>query len=259
MLSPLRTSETLRLIVVDVDGCLTPGEGQPLDFRVLQRVAELSGRARLSSGLPAVTLCTGRPAPYIEVLMQAIGAFWPAIYENGAGLYFPQTYRFATSPLITPEVREALGHVRQALLERVVAPGLGHLQPGKEISLSVYPVLPTSVRELRRLVQESLQPYAAWYAVAVSVTCVDVIPRGVDKGTGVRWLAEETGVGLSQIGGVGDSPGDLPFLTRVGFAAAPANANPEVKARVHYVSPFEDGEGVVDILERLVRPPTADR
>jgi hydroxymethylpyrimidine pyrophosphatase-like HAD family hydrolase len=86
-----------------------------------------------------------------------------------------------------------------------------------------------------------------------SAACVNVIPRGVDKGTGVRWLSEETGVSLSQIGGVGDSASDLKFLTLVGFAAAPSNAAPEVKERVHYVSPFEDGEGLVDILERCVR------
>ena len=59
-------------------------------------------------------------------------------------------------------------------------------------------------------------------------------------------------VPLSRIGGVGDSSSDLTFLTMVGFAAAPANAAPDVKERVHYVSPFEDGEGLMDILERCV-------
>jgi len=246
-------------VVVDVDGCLTRGEAQPLDFRVLERVAEHNARARLDPALPAVTLCTGRPEPYLEVLMQAIGAFWPGVYENGAGLYFPDAYRFVENPLITAETREALGHVKEALRAGVVERGWGYFQPGKELSLSLYPVPPTPVSQLLRLVEEALQPYAPWYVTDESVTCVNVIPRGVDKGTGVRWLAEETQVPLSRMGGVGDSPGDLAFLTLVGFAAAPANAASQVKEQVHYVSPFEDGEGLIDILEQVSKLPTARR
>lgn len=247
-----RIEQPLRLIVVDVDGCLTRGEAQPLDFRVLERVAEFNARARENPALPAVTLCTGRQQPYVEVLMQAIGAFWPGIYENGGGLYFPQTYRFVENPLITAETREALERVKKTLREEVVEAGVGYFQPGKEVSLSLYPLPGTSVRQLRRRVEEALRPHAAWYVAEESATCINVIPRGVDKGNGVRWLSEETGVPLSRIGGVGDSSSDLTFLTLVGFAAAPANAAPEVKERVHYVSPFENGEGLVDILERCV-------
>ena len=62
----------IRLIVIDVDGVLSPGEAAPLDFAVLQRLAEVNDRARHDPHHPAVTLCTGRPAPYVEVLMQAI-------------------------------------------------------------------------------------------------------------------------------------------------------------------------------------------
>jgi HAD superfamily hydrolase (TIGR01484 family) len=246
----LEIKESLRLIVVDVDGCLTRGEAQPLDFRVLERVAEFNARAQANPAVPAVTLCTGRQEPYVEVLMQAIGAFWPGIYENGGGLYFPQAYRFIENPLISPDTRQALGHVKEILRQEVIEQGLGYLQPGKEVSLSVYPVPSTPLEQLRRVVQQAVRPYAAWYTTDESATCVDVIPVGVNKGTGVRWLSAETGVPLSQIGGVGDSPGDLTFLTLVGLAAAPANATPEVKTHVDYVSPFEDGEGLIDILER---------
>ncbi|MFQ6057338.1 MAG: HAD family hydrolase [Anaerolineae bacterium] len=249
----MKIEKPLRLIVVDVDGCLTRGEAQPLDFGVLARVAEFNARARDNPSLPAVTLCTGRPEPYVEVLMQAIGAFRPGIYENGGGLYFPREYRFVENPLITTEMREVLGRVKRALRTEVVEPGLGYFQPGKEVSLSLYPLPGTTVGQLYRHVTRALRPYTAWYVAEESATCVNVIPRGVDKGTGVRWLSEETGVPLSRIGGVGDSTSDLKFLTLVGFAAAPANATPAVKERVHYVSPFENGEGLIDILERWVR------
>jgi len=41
-------------------------------------------------------------------------------------------------------------------------------------------------------------------------------------------------------------------LSILGRSAAPANAADEVKARVDYVSPYEDGDGVVDILRGWV-------
>jgi 3-deoxy-D-manno-octulosonate 8-phosphate phosphatase (KDO 8-P phosphatase) len=75
---------------------------------------------------------------------------------------------------------------------------------------------------------------------------------GIDKGAGVEWLSRETGVPLAQMAGIGDSPGDLPYLRRVGFSAAPANATDDVKRTVQYVSPFKDSKGVVDILLRWI-------
>jgi hydroxymethylpyrimidine pyrophosphatase-like HAD family hydrolase len=87
------------------------------------------------------------------------------------------------------------------------------------------------------------------------VTCVDVMPAGIDKGTGVRWLSEEVGIPLAGLGGIGDSTSDCKFLRLVGHPAAPANATAEVKASVRYVSPYEDGDGVVDILRHWCGQP----
>jgi HAD superfamily hydrolase (TIGR01484 family) len=245
-----RVDNLVRLVVVDVDGCLTPGEAQPWNFEALSYVAQLNREARHSPQVPAVTLCTGRQEPYVEVLMQAIDAHLPAIYENGGGLYFPQEYRFAENPLITPEMRETLGRVKAALRRKIVEAGQGYFQPGKEVSLTLYPTNHTTVHELYHTVIEVLTTHQAHYTAQASVSCVDILPQGVDKGSGVKWLSEETGVPLAQMGGIGDSTSDLKFLCLVGHSAAPANATDEVKVAVDCVSPYEDGDGVVDILRR---------
>jgi hydroxymethylpyrimidine pyrophosphatase-like HAD family hydrolase len=75
---------------------------------------------------------------------------------------------------------------------------------------------------------------------------------GVDKGAGVKWLAAETGISLAEMVGVGDAPGDSFFLALTGCSAAPANAEPEIKAIVDYVSPYQDGQGLLDIVEHIV-------
>jgi 3-deoxy-D-manno-octulosonate 8-phosphate phosphatase (KDO 8-P phosphatase) len=48
-----------------------------------------------------------------------------------------------------------------------------------------------------------------------------------------------------QIAFIGDDLFDLPILLRVGFSAAPADAHPEVRDRVHFVSDFNGGWGAV--------------
>lgn len=243
-------------MVIDVDGCLTPGEGQPWNFEALKYVAQLNRKAQKDPTKLAATLCTGRQEPYVEVMMQAIDAHLPGVYENGGGLYFPREYRFAENPLITAEMREALAGIKATLRREIVETGLGHFQPGKEVSLTIYPLDQVSVHELHLATIEALETSNAGYIAQASVSCVDVTPKGVDKGAGVRWLSRETGIPLDQMGGIGDSVSDLTFLSIVGRSAAPANAADEVKRAVDYVSPYEDGDGVVDILRRSVEQNT---
>jgi hydroxymethylpyrimidine pyrophosphatase-like HAD family hydrolase len=239
----------VRLAVVDIDGCLTPGEARAWDWQALQAIGDLNQRAARSEEAPAVTVCTGRQEPYAEAMMQAIGAFVPGIYENGCGLYFPTTYRFVEHPSITEETREALFAAKAALRSRIVAPGMGIFQPGKESSLTLYPVPGTSVSDLYQAVAGVLAGSDAQFSVQASVSCVDVMPSGLDKGAGVRWLSHETGIALAQMGGIGDSTSDLAYLRLVGWTAAPVNATDEVKAVAGYISAYEDGAGVVDILQ----------
>jgi hypothetical protein len=51
---------------------------------------------------------------------------------------------------------------------------------------------------------------------------------------------------------MGDDLLDLPVLVRVGLSAAPADADPEVRSRVQWVSARRGGEGAVRELIELV-------
>ena len=241
-------SSTVRLAVVDIDGCLTPGVASDWNWRTLQSILVLNQRARRGEQVPSVTLCTGRQQPYVEVLMQAIGAHQPGIYENGCGLYFPDTYSFAEHPLITVEARKTLAVAKARLQRDIVGRGLGYFQPGRDASLSVFPLAPIHVAELLQIVVAALRADAESLTILNSAACIDITPKGVSKGAGLCWLAEMVGVPLGRIGGIGDSTSDLSFLDLVGESAAPANAMADVKAVVDYVSPYENGDGVVDIL-----------
>jgi HAD superfamily hydrolase (TIGR01484 family) len=243
-------ADRLQLVLVDVDGCLTPGEDRGWNWRALQTIAHLNRASRRDPRFPAVTLCTGRQEPYVEVLTQAIDASFPAIYENGCGLFFPEDYRFVEHPAINGEVREALLEAKKRLGRQVVGQGLGYFQPGKEVSLTIYPLPGTGLASLYRIVAQELAAAGQHLTVQASASCVDITPAGLSKESGVQWLSRETGIPLACMGGIGDSAGDLAFLRLMGRSGAPANAAAEVRDAVETVSRLSDGDGVVDIVDR---------
>ncbi len=58
----------------------------------------------------------------------------------------------------------------------------------------------------------------------------------------------------SAAGYVGDDLLDLPVLTRVGFSAAPSDADPVVKRHVRYVTRLEGGRGAVrEVVELILK------
>ena len=68
-----------------------------------------------------------------------------------------------------------------------------------------------------------------------------------------RILAEQ-GLEEAEAAYMGDDLLDLPILTRAGFAAAPADAAAEVRARAHWTSSAGGGRGAVrELIELILR------
>jgi 3-deoxy-D-manno-octulosonate 8-phosphate phosphatase (KDO 8-P phosphatase) len=75
-----------------------------------------------------------------------------------------------------------------------------------------------------------------------------------DKLQMFRELLEQEGLSSEQVAFMGDDVLDLPVLTRVGLSAAPADAAPDVLARVDWVSSRAGGDGAArEFLEALLR------
>jgi HAD superfamily hydrolase (TIGR01484 family) len=239
----------VRLALLDVDGCLTPGEASPLNFPILEALQNLNQAATEDPAVPGLALCTGRPEPYVELLTQAIGGYLPAIWENGAGLFIPAEYRFELNPMLDSGRQEAFEHARRFIGEAVVRPGLARKQPGKEVSISLYPTDGTSIEQVYEVAGRALEPLAGQYWVQTGLTCVEVLPAGIHKGTGVRWLLEELDLDQEQVLAVGDAPGDLEIFSVAGLGATPANGDPTLKELADYVAPRAFSEGVLDIID----------
>ena len=241
-------NDAIRLLVVDIDGCLVPVEHGPYDLVRLARVADLNRLSREDPAVPPLTILSGRPHPYVDALMQILDIQLPAIFENGAGLATRSPYGARYRPE-AERGREALGHLTRELSGREDLT----IQPGKSASLTVFPAdRAAGIGWLEELLAELLERNSLELLLDPAQECVNVLVPGVDKGLGLRWLAEEVEVPLEQVAGIGDSPGDLAWLSLCGHSAAPANAVQQVKERVDEVSRLEDVAAVVELYERVV-------
>ncbi|WP_206954563.1 KdsC family phosphatase [Trinickia acidisoli] len=75
-----------------------------------------------------------------------------------------------------------------------------------------------------------------------------------DKIEAFAQLMREANVTAEQCGYMGDDWPDLGVMTRCGFAAAPANAHPEVIARAHWVAEARGGQGAArEVCDAILR------
>ena len=73
-----------KLFISDIDGCIS----QPYQAMRAEGVAALTVLAQQGGALgssavyPALSLCSGRPMPYVECLTQALGLQMPVLFES---------------------------------------------------------------------------------------------------------------------------------------------------------------------------------
>lgn len=84
---------------------------------------------------------------------------------------------------------------------------------------------------------------------------IRLVVQGVpDKLAAYEQILRDSNLADDAVAYMGDDLVDLPVLARVGLAAAPADAAPEVRAAVHWVSACTGGRGAVrEFIEMVLR------
>lgn len=239
----------MKLIVLDCDGVISAGETHPFALSVFERMARINRLARSDRRIPAITLNTGRPSPYVEAVLQAIDGWQPCLYENGAGLYDPGNYCFETSPVFTEDIADELKRVTEELDRAVVQIGQAYWQPGKSVCLSLFARNPLTFEEIHEKTAAIVAQISENIVCQPAKRALNIFPKNINKGSGLTWLAERIAIDISDMAGVGDTSGDIDFLAMTGRSAAPGNAAREVKAAVQWVSEHPDSKGLNDILD----------
>lgn len=212
--------------------------------------------AQQNSELPPLVFCTGRQIPYAEALAQMINSFFPgfpSITENGAFLYDIAKNEFYPNPILTGEIIKGLFEVKM-VVDELVSKAQATKELGKEVCISLNPLNEQPVEQLFEEVCQYLERFEEIIEITHSKSAVDITPKGINKASGVKFLAEVTGIKLNEMLGIGDTRGDLPMLKLVGTPTAPQNATDEVKKEVIFVASLPEIEGVIEILQKFTQP-----
>jgi hydroxymethylpyrimidine pyrophosphatase-like HAD family hydrolase len=216
-----------RLLVTDFDGTLaTAGDVRPEVLGDLDRIRE-SGRK--------LVLLTGRELPDLIRICPFLNIFERVIAENGAVLYDPVTHR-ETSLTDPPSA---------VLLDALTRAGVTPLSRGLRIISTVQPQETKALEVIRDLGLEM--------TLAFNKGSVMILPSGINKASGLARVLQDLGISAENAVGVGDGENDHIFLKTCGFSVAVANAVPALKAEADWVTQAPNGDGVRELIEKILR------
>lgn len=221
------TSQLLiQAIATDYDGTIaTEGRVSETTLTALQRWQK-AGRKLL--------LVTGRRLDDLYSIFPQAQLFDCIVAENGALLAFPAT---GEQKLLGDSPPESL---IKALQQHQVPFELGR------------GIISTRIPH-DKIVAEVIKELGLAWQISYNKGAVMLLPEGVDKDTGLTTALQQMNLSPDVVVGVGDGENDLPLLQLCGLAVSVANAVPALKTYSDWVMTKNSGEGVVELIHRLLK------
>ncbi len=274
----------IRLLAVDVDGTLTPGNNKvtPDTRRALQRLHD--------AGI-AITIATGRRYRTTRAIIDEVGMSLPAVCLGGA-LVKHHDHATVAKEAYAPKDCERIVALARELGQSVVFQhdadifGTQDFLVDDALPWNVHTKLyfensaPLSHRgdaiaddhgmdvlvigvfgakqELRALARALSERFRGKLATTVVPDSVgggwycEVRQAHVSKWTGLEHLAGELDIALEEICAVGDELNDLPMIRNAGASVAMGNAHEDVKSAADWVTDRHDEDGLVGVVDWIL-------
>lgn len=213
------------VFTTDYDGTLAENERvTPMSIKALDRL-KATGRK--------LVLVTGRQLDELKALFPEHYMFDRIVAENGALLYRPATLELKLLAERPPE------SFFECLRQKNVPFSAGH-------------VIVATWEPHHHAVLEAIKESNAEHQVIFNKGAVMVLPPGINKATGLREALREMGQCLHNTVAIGDAENDNAMLQAAECAIAVANALPAVKALTDWTTEKSSGEGVTQLIDRLI-------
>ncbi|MDG6882497.1 phosphoglycolate phosphatase [Phocoenobacter uteri] len=227
------------MFILDIDGCITEGKGEEIDLIALNQLKQ-----RIHNTDKNTILCTGRSALYVEAIAQMLNLTNWCICENGAYIYHTGTEEILYHPNITPKTKQQLKGIQDILTTSPQFTKIAEIELGKEICISLNPI-GIGIEALYNLILDNIDLKGV--NIAHSTTAVDITPLNINKEKGLLWLSEKCNINLNTAIAVGDSMGDIGFMSLCENKACPNNASEQVKDIADFIATSNSTKGLIEI------------
>ena len=224
-MSMLPTTARLRALATDFDGTLAHNGTVKATTREALEKLKCAGFKLI--------LVTGREVNDLVSIFPEITRFDVAVMENGAVLFHPESGKVEALAASPPP----------GFIARLHELGLP-LQIGKCIVATWEP------HETEVL--HAIKDFGLELQVVFNKGAVMILPTGVNKATGLQAALRQLGIDPAEVAGVGDAENDHAFLEVCGYSVAVANALPSIREQVDLVTAADHGDGVTELIGRLL-------
>lgn len=272
---------SIKLISIDVDGTLINRQGDltPATRSALQRAAD--------AGIH-VTLNTGRPLSESQALLKALPMMRYVVLCTGAEVRDLQTGETIARHGLTNEENRRLYDLLSPLdgmiqifnefdgklynrawdlarADRFCPPNLAKMCRETHVAVAdldafmdgytgtaskIHLFFPNHEEKLKAAALLKGLPFFVSESVPNDI---EVMPLGVDKGTGLSALAKYLNLTPAEVMAVGDGENDLAMLRYAGLSVAMGNACDTVKKTARVVTESNDEDGLAKAVERVLR------
>ncbi|WP_103665293.1 HAD hydrolase family protein [Gracilimonas amylolytica] len=242
----------IKLFITDLDGCMAHPFISP-NWKAVTRIRELIAESKEDDTIPAMTICSGRPFPYVEAVGQWLGVEAPMLFESGAGIYDIKVNKITWNPHFNDEAKQAVEEIKEWLVSTLI-PNYDGTYPefAKYTDAGLVNPDPSKIAMMHQEVLNHMDGKYPMFEVHATDVSVNIILKKANKGHGIKMLCDQLGLNLDEVAYIGDSSGDLPGLTIVGRSYAPVNAKSFVKDKVDVVTK-ETTEGVLEAYEDIIK------
>jgi len=241
----------IKLFITDLDGCISTPFIPP-DWNFLSEIRRLNDQHINDIAVPPLTICSGRPLPYVEAVAQWLNVKQPAVFEN-AGVCNLAKYEVQFLPVFDEEAEQQVDELKAWLQLEIIPeyPGMvleftkrmdaGLIHTQKEVIDDAFPMVRGYVAE-----------HYPDFEVHKTEVSINVILADNNKENGILRICELLEITPREVAYIGDSSGDIPGLKIVGKPFAPNNAVAEVKEHAEVLE-TEVTEAVLAAYNRIIQ------
>lgn len=241
----------IKLFITDLDGCIAAPFISP-DWESISKIKALNERSKTDEQIPALTICSGRPFPYVEAVGQWLNVDHPMLFESGGGVYDIKTNELTWNPHFDDDAKKAVGEIKQWMEHTLIKNYEGtYPEFAKFTDAGLVNPDPSKIALMHEEVLNYMDSKYPMFEIHTTDVSVNIILKKANKGEGIRFLCNMLNLSLDEVAYIGDSSGDVPGLEIVGKSFAPENAKSFVKDVADVVT-AETTRGVLEAYEYLI-------